>query len=61
MKPFILGSSLDEEISKDLNGFYLGISTPVSEQLIMDKSYAGYNGGLRLAEDVFSAILKGSS
>lgn len=57
LTPLILGSSWDTEIASLLGGYYLGISTPISERLIMDRSYAGYRGGLRLAEDVFSTIL----
>lgn len=57
LTPLILGSSWDVEIASELGGYYLGISTPISERLIMDRSYAGYRGGLRLAEDVFSTIL----
>jgi len=57
LTPLILRSSWDVEIASQLGGYYLGISTPISERLIMDRSYAGYRGGLRLAEDVFSTIL----
>lgn len=59
--PLILGSSWEEAIAAELRGYFFEISAPVSERLIMDCSYVGYRGGLRLAEEVFSTMLKGGS
>jgi nitrogenase molybdenum-iron protein beta chain len=58
--PLILGSSWDAEIASQLGGYFLGISAPVSGRLVLDRSYAGYRGGLRLAEDIYSTILSDS-
>ena len=57
MRPLILGSSWDKEMAGRLGGYFLEISAPLSGRLVLDRSYAGYRGGLRLAEDIYSAIL----
>lgn len=57
-RPLILGSSWDRDIVTELNGFWLNMSLPVMHRLVMDRSYLGYSGGLRLAEDIFSSILE---
>jgi nitrogenase molybdenum-iron protein beta chain len=55
--PLIIGSSWDKKISDELNGYFLCLSTPVSDKVILDKSYLGYEGGLNFIEDIFSCIL----
>lgn len=56
--PLILGSSWDIDIAKQLRGFWLNISLPVMHRLVLDRSYIGYSGGLRLAEDIYGNILE---
>ncbi len=56
-RPLILGSSWERTLAKELNGFVLSVSMPVSDRLVFDRSYVGYTGGLRLVEDIYSAIL----
>ncbi|MGD0817624.1 MAG: nitrogenase component 1 [Methanomassiliicoccales archaeon] len=56
--PLILGSSWDRDIASEMNGFWLNLSLPVMHRLVMDRSYLGYEGGLRLAEDIFGGILE---
>ncbi|OBR96431.1 nitrogenase molybdenum-iron protein beta chain [Clostridium ragsdalei P11] len=55
--PLILGSSWDIDIARHQNGFWLNISLPVMHRLVLDRSYIGYSGGLRLAEDIYDSIL----
>ena len=55
-KPFILGSSWEKALTNDLDGYFLSISSPASDRLIMDRSYFGYRGGLRLIEDFYSVV-----
>lgn len=57
-RPLILGSSWDRDVVAELNGFWLNMSLPVMHRLVMDRSYVGYSGGLRLAEDIFGSILE---
>lgn len=56
-QPLIIGSSWDRDIAAELDGYHLSIGLPVRDRLILDRFYAGYRGGLRLAEDIYAAIL----
>lgn len=55
--PLVIGSSWDKDIAADLKGYQLSLSLPVTDRLVLDRSYVGYRGGLRLAEDIYAAIL----
>lgn len=53
----ILGSTLEEKLSLQLNIPFTGISFPLADQLVLSKSYIGYNGAFALLEDIASSIL----
>lgn len=55
--PLIIGSSWDKDAAADLKGYQLSLSLPVTDRLVLDRSYVGYRGGLRLAEDIYASIL----
>lgn len=54
--PLILGSYWEKEVSQATNAHYLNVSWPVNERLIMNGYYVGYDGGLRLFEDIYSVV-----
>lgn len=54
--PLILGSYWEKEVSQKTNAHYLNVSWPVNERLIMNGFYVGYDGGLRLFEDIYSVV-----
>ena len=56
--PLIIGSIFEKKVAENLNGNFLCISVPVKERLILNTSYVGYHGGLRLLEDIYSYVLK---
>lgn len=56
-KPLILGSAWDQMIAKELNGYQLSVSFPVADRFILNSTYIGYDGALRLAEDIFSKLV----
>lgn len=56
-RPLILGSTWDKVITRELQGYPLSISLPVSDRLVLNRTYAGYDGGLTLAEDIYTIIL----
>lgn len=56
---FVIGSSFERALAKDLGAAHLSVSFPVSNRAVLDRSYAGYSGGLRLLEDLISAIIPG--
>lgn len=55
--PLILGSNWEKDLAKRTKGHYLNISYPVVERLIINSRIAGYNGGLKLLEDIYSVVL----
>lgn len=56
-RPLIIGSSWDRDIADELKGYHVAINLPVTERLVLNRSYVGYEGGLRLAEDIYGAVL----
>jgi nitrogenase molybdenum-iron protein beta chain len=56
-RPLIIGSSWDQDITAELKGYHVGISSPVTNYLVLDRAYLGYQGGLRLTEDIYRAVL----
>lgn len=57
-KPLILGSGWDRVISKKIKGYQLSVSAPISDRMILSRSYLGYEGAMRLIEDIYSVILQ---
>jgi len=55
--PIVFGSTSDRDIARELGGCHLSIATPISDRLVVNGSYFGYQGGLRLIEDLYSSIL----
>lgn len=56
---FVIGSSFERQLANDLGAAHLSVSFPVSNRAVLDRGYAGYSGGLRLLEDLISAIIPG--
>ncbi|EKQ53821.1 MULTISPECIES: nitrogenase component 1 [unclassified Clostridium] len=56
--PLIVGSSWEHRLAKEVDGHYLNISWPIKERLIVNSTYVGYDGGLKLIEDIYSVVLK---
>jgi nitrogenase molybdenum-iron protein beta chain len=54
---FVIGSSLERELANDLKAAHLSVSFPVSNRAVIDRGYTGFDGGLRLIEDLISAII----
>jgi nitrogenase molybdenum-iron protein beta chain len=52
--PLILGSYWEKEVSEATDAHFLSISWPANERLIMTGYYVGYDGGLKLIEDIYS-------
>lgn len=56
--PFIIGSSWEKKVAEEVDGHFLNVSWPVKEKLIVNSSYVGYEGGLKLIEDIYSVVFK---
>jgi nitrogenase molybdenum-iron protein beta chain len=56
--PLVLGSYFDKEVTEDLHGNFLNISWPVQDKVVFDDFYAGYTGGIRLIEDIYTVAVQ---
>lgn len=56
-RALILGSGWDRDLANKLNADLLIVSVPVTYRLVLNCGYAGYNGGLRVIEDIYDRVL----
>lgn len=57
VRSVVLGSSWDKELVTSRNeSILIRLSLPISDRVILNKSYVGYAGGLTLIEDVYSGL-----
>ena len=54
--PLIFGSSWEKPLAKELKGRYVNISYPMIERLVINSSIVGYQGGLKLLEDIYTVV-----
>ena len=55
--PLVFGGYYEKEITEDLKGNFLNISLPVQDKVVLDRFYAGYEGGIRLIEDIYTVAV----
>ena len=53
----LLGSSFELDLAQDLKTPALCVSYPITSRVVLNRGYAGYEGGLNLAEDLFSLLV----
>ncbi len=57
VRSVVLGSSWDKELVASKNeSILVRLSLPITDRVILNKSYVGYNGGLTLIEDIYSGL-----
>ncbi|MDR0886699.1 MAG: hydrogenase [Clostridiales Family XIII bacterium] len=56
--PLIIGSAWEKPISAEVDAYYLNVTWPINERLVINSSYVGYDGGLNLLEDIYSEVLQ---
>jgi len=56
---FVLGSRLDKDFADSIGAGHLSVAYPVSNRVVLNTGYAGYHGGLHLAEDIYTSVLAG--
>ncbi|MCR5623033.1 MAG: hydrogenase [Treponema sp.] len=56
--PLVLGSYFDKEVTEDLKGNFLNVAWPFQNRVVMDSFYAGYTGGIRLIEDIYTVAVQ---
>lgn len=55
--PLILGSMWEEKLCKKLEAHFINISYPMNTRLVINSTVAGYAGGLKLIEDIYTEAL----
>ena len=54
----ILGSTWETRIAKEHDATLLHVSLPINDDVIVTRGYFGYDGGLRLAEDIYAGVFR---
>ena len=52
--PLVLGGYYDREVTEELKGNFLNISWPVKDKIVLNDAIVGYEGGIRLIEDIYT-------
>jgi nitrogenase molybdenum-iron protein beta chain len=55
----IFGSAFERDFAEESGFPLLAVSFPANSRVVFNKAYAGFNGGLSLAEDTFSLLVSG--
>ena len=56
-RALIVGSAWERDLAKDIGADLLIVSVPVAYRLVLNCGYIGYNGGLRVIEDIYGKSL----
>jgi nitrogenase molybdenum-iron protein beta chain len=54
---FVVGSSLERDLALKIGAPHLSVSFPVANRAAISRGYTGFDGGLTLTEDLFSAAV----
>jgi nitrogenase molybdenum-iron protein beta chain len=54
---FVIGSHQERELAKKIGAGHLSVTYPVGNRVVLDRGYTGYQGSLRLIEDIFSVLV----
>jgi len=54
---FILGSAFERALADELKAPHLSVTYPISNRVVMDRAYTGYDGAIRLTEDIFTTLV----
>ncbi|MFA6342056.1 MAG: nitrogenase component 1 [Fibrobacteraceae bacterium] len=54
---FVLGSSLDKSIAQEIGALHASVSFPITDRLILSRTYSGIRGSAYLIEDFFAPAL----
>jgi nitrogenase molybdenum-iron protein beta chain len=58
MQAAIFGSTWEANLAAENNNLLLHLSLPINDDVIINRSFAGYTGGLRLIEEFYAGIFR---
>ena len=54
----IFGSTWEKIVAQKNNNMLIHLSMPIVDDVILNKTFTGYTGGLKLTEEIYSGIFK---
>ncbi len=54
----IFGSTWEKDLAKETDSVLVHVSLPINDDVIVTRGYFGYDGGLRLMEDIYAGIFR---
>jgi nitrogenase molybdenum-iron protein beta chain len=57
-RTLLIGSSWESQLARDIGADLLVAGVPITYRVVLGCGYAGYNGGLRLLEDIYDRVLE---
>ena len=57
-KALIMGSAWEDDLAKETRNLSVHLSLPLSNDVIITRGFAGYNGGLRLTEEIYAGVFR---
>jgi len=55
----VIGSVFEKDFAASLNAPLVTVSYPITNRIVLNRSYIGFNGGLTLTEDILSSLITG--
>ena len=55
-KAVIFGSTWEEQIARENGNLHIHLSIPITDDLVLSRSFVGYTGGLRLIEEIYASL-----
>ena len=60
MEPIVvIGSIFEKDLAASINAPLVTVSYPITNRIVLNRSYIGFNGGLTLTEDILSSLITG--
>lgn len=57
-KALILGSTWEDFLARETGNISLHLSLPIVNDVVLNRSYAGYRGGVALMEDIYASVFR---
>lgn len=54
---FVVGSGIERSLAEKLGAGFLAVAFPVSNRVVLNKTYVGFYGGVSLVEDLISSLV----
>lgn len=55
----VIGSIFEKDLAASINAPLVTVSYPITNRIVLNRSYVGFNGGLTLTEDILSSLITG--